>query len=99
MASHVLQPAWLSNYPAPATNDCPCSNPEVGLKSTSTGCKSPPFPRFNDDSTSSPLASEMEVDESQDSDGDNDNDGNDSGGEDPDELDIFGIDFEDELMA
>ena len=41
----------------------------------------------------------MEVDESQDSDGDDDNDNSDDGGEDPDELDIFEIDFEDELMA
>ena len=95
----MLQPAWLSNYPAPATNDRPRSNPEVGLKSTGTRCKSPPFPRFNDDGAGSPLASEMEVDESQDSDGDDDNDDSDDGGEDPDELDIFEIDFEDELMA
>ena len=99
LASHVLQPAWLSDYPAPATNDCPCSNPEVGLKSTGTRCKSPPFPQSNDDGTGSPLASKMEVNKSQDSNSDDDNNGNNNGGEDPDELDIFKIDFEDELMA
>ena len=91
--SHKLQPAWLSHYPAPATNERSHSQPSPESTDPSHGTPSSPLPQ--DDGPGTPLVSEMEVDEGYDDDGGDDNDSD----EYADDVDVFEFDFEDELMV
>ena len=91
--SHKLQPAWLSHYPAPATNEHSHSQPSPESTDPSHGTPSSPLPQ--DDDPGTPLASEMEMDEGYDDDGGDDNNSN----EYADDVDVFEFDFEDELMV